>query len=458
MGYRLKRIQDTVRGVRKSKELAERERWPRERLERFQQDRLAALARYAAANSPFWRERLPGGALKLADLPVLTKSELLERFDDLVTERRLRLDDLLAHLNEIHDDALYLEEYRVMASSGSSGRKAVFVYDRAAWMGVLTMFLRRSSWVGLRPGLPRTGLAMIGGGAPTHMSRRGAQCLDVGLHRLLSLSVTQPLDELVSRLNAFKPDFVNVYPSTAVLLADEQLAGRLHLRLRGLTTNSEPLTPELRVRLEQAFGMRPTDFYATTEGLWGHDCEEGSLHLFDDMCIVENVDDHGRPVPPPEIGSRLLVTNLFNRVQPLIRFEISDLVAVQPEPCPCGRTLMRLRSLEGRAEDVLRLGDVAVHPLQFAIVTADPAVREFQVVQEGQALRLRVALRNGSEGAEERLGERVRGRLAELGVAHPEVRVERVDALERSPGGKLQVVVAGGSPDAAVAEPGERQY
>ena len=442
MGYRTKRIQDTVCGVRESKELDERERWPRERVERFQRDRLAELARFAAAKSPFWRERIPRDHLELTDCPVLTKSELSERFDDLVTDRRLRLDELLTHLHEIHDDALYLDEYRVMTSSGSSGRKAVFVYDRAAWIGVLTMFLRRSSWVGLRLGLPRTRLAMIGGGAPTHMSRRGAQSLNVGLHRMLSLSVTQPVDELVGRLNAFKPDFVNVYPSTAGLLADQQLAGRLQLGLRGLTTNSEPLAPALRERLKRAFGVNPTDFYATTEGLWGHECEEGSLHLFDDMCIVENVDEDSRPVPPGEIGSRLLVTNLFNRVQPLIRFEISDLVAAEPDPCPCGRTLMRLRSLEGRAEDVVRLGDVAVHPLQFAIVTADPAVREFQVVQEGQALRLRVALRNGSEGAEERLGERVRGRLAELGVARPEVRVERVDALERSPGGKLQVVVA----------------
>jgi len=118
------------------------------------------------------------------------------------------------------------------------------------------------------------------------------------------------------------------------------------------------------------------------------------------------------------------------------------MVSLDPEACPCGRTLMRLRSLEGRAEDVLRLGGVTVHPLQFALVTADPDVREFQVVQEGQALRLRVALRDGSDGAEERLGQGLCARLAELGVARPEVSVERVDALERSPAGKLQMVVA----------------
>jgi len=380
--------------------------------------------------------------VELSAVPVLTKAELMERFDELVTDQRLRRDELLEHLGQIDDDTLYLGEYRAMTSSGSSGRKAVFVYDRAGWLGVLTMFLRRSDWVGLRPRLPRRRLALIGGGAPTHMSRRGAQSLDVGVHRLLPLAVTQPVDQLVRALNDFRPDFMNVYPSTAGLLADEQMAGRLRLTLSGLTTNSEPLTSGMRDRLEQAFGVRPTDFYATTEGVWGHDCPEGSMHLFDDMCIVETVDDDFRPVPDGEMGSRLLITNLFNRVLPLIRFEVTDLVAIEPEPCPCGRTLTRVRSLEGRTEDVLSLGGVAVHPLQFGVVTADPDVREFQVVQRGDALRLRVALRNGCSGVEERLGEQVRAKLAELGVPRPEVSVERVDALERSPAGKVQIVVA----------------
>ena len=431
-----------MRGVRASKELAERERWPRERLERFQQARLEALAGYAAERSPFWRKRIPRGRLDLAELPVLTKHELMEHFDELVTDPRLRLAELLDHLSKVDRDALYLGEHRVMATSGSSGRKAVFVYDRPSWMGVLTMFLRRSAWIGMSPGLPRKRVCLIGGAASTHMSRRGAASLDMGIHRLLSLAVTQPLGELVSRLNEFRPDFLNLYPSTAGLLADEQLAGRLRLDLTGLSTSSEPLTPTLRERLERAFGVSPTNFYATTEGLWGNECEAGSMHLFDDMCIVENVAEDGAPVPAGEIGSRLLVTNLFNPVQPLIRFELTDLVAIEPDPCPCGRTLMRLRSLEGRAEDVLRLGGVTVHPLQFALVTADPDVREFQVVQEGEALRLRVALRDGSDGAEERLGQGLCARLAELGVARPEVSVERVDDLERSPAGKLQMVVA----------------
>jgi phenylacetate-CoA ligase len=427
--------------LRESKALIERERWPRERLERFRQERLQALTRHARERSAFWRERIPAGPVRLEDIEPISKTELMESFDEIVTDPRLRVTELLAHLDGIEDDALYLDEYRVMASSGSSGRKAVFVYDRAAWRGPLTMFLRRSNWTGAGPRLPRLRLVLIGGAAPTHMSRRGAQSLDVGVHRMLGLSVTQPLPELVARLNEFQPNHLNGYPSIVGLLAEEQLAGRLRLRLDALFTSSEPLTPTMRTRLEEAFGVRPYNFYATTEGLYGHDCPEGSLHLFDDMCIVENVDEDNRPVPPGEIGARMLVTNLFNHTQPLIRFEISDLVAFEPDPCPCGRTLARVRSLEGRAEEVLDVGGVTVHPMQFALVTADPDVREFQVVQEDDALRLRVALRNGSAGAPARLRQRLSARLHDLGVASCPVTVETVDSLERSPGGKLQMIV-----------------
>jgi len=76
-------------------------------------------------------------------------------------------------------------------------------------------------------------------------------------------------------------------------------------------------------------------------------------------------------------------------------------------------------------------------------VTADPDVREFQVVQRGDGLRLRVALRDGADGAPERLQARLGARLEELGVPQPTVEVETVEALERSASGKLQMVVAG---------------
>ena len=120
-------------------------------------------------------------------------------------------------------------------------------------------------------------------------------------------------------------------------------------------------------------------------------------------------------------------------------------MAIDPSPCPCGRSLTRVRSLEGRAEDVLRLAGVTVHPLQFAVVTADPDVREFQVVQQGDALRLRVALRDGAaDGAPARLRDGVRARASPRpGVPRPGGGVSRrVDDLRALAGRKLQMVVA----------------
>jgi phenylacetate-CoA ligase len=441
--YHAKRVRDVAEALGRARALTEREHWPRERLERFQQERLEAVVRHARERSPFWAGRLPRGRVRLEDLPTLAKEEMMDRFDDLVTDRRLRRDELLRHLDAIDGDELYHGEYRVMATSGSTGAKGLFVYGRRAWVDVLSQFLRYSDWAGTKPRLPRLRIAAIGGASPTHMTQRIAASVDVGLHRLLALPVTLPLPRLVDELNAFAPTNMNAYPSIASLLAEEQLAGRLRLELRGMSTSSEPLMPEVRRRIESAFGVTPFNLYGTTEGLWACDCSErAGVHLFEDMCIVENVDADGRRVPDGEPGSRLLVTNLFNHVQPLIRFEISDMATVEPRTCPCGRTLRRLRTLDGRSADVIRIGRVAIHPMQFAPLTADPDVREFQVVQQGERLRVRVALRTGANGAAARLRTVLTEQLREAGVAEPAIVVEVVERLERSAAGKLALVVA----------------
>ena len=137
----------------------------------------------------------------------------------------------------------------------------------------------------------------------------------------------------------------------------------------------------------------------------------------------------------------------MNRTQPLIRLQVADAVTLDPQPCPCGRTLLRFRAIHGRSDDVLELpgtgaATVSVHPLQFAVVARDRDVVEFQVVQEGPRLRLLVVARGEAPALETRLRTAVEQRLRDVGVAEPAVEVERLPALARQPGGKLQIVVA----------------
>jgi phenylacetate-CoA ligase len=130
---------------------------------------------------------------------------------------------------------------------------------------------------------------------------------------------------------------------------------------------------------------------------------------------------------------------------------VTDIVTLDPDPCPCGRTLVRVSTIHGRSDDVLSLvardgGRVSVHPLQFALLTRDPQVREFQVVQDGPVLRIRIVPRPaataGDDLLEARLGQAVAQQLLKLGVQDPQVTVERRPKLARSAGGKLKLVIA----------------
>jgi phenylacetate-CoA ligase len=457
-GYQRRRLADVAAALRLARTQAGREQGPRAQLGQHQQQRLETVVRHAAAHSPFYRRRLAeagalgDGPVQLERLPVLDKARLMEHFDELVCDPRLRRDQLLDWVGQLTGDQLYLDRYRVMVTSGSSGRPGLFVYDPAGWRSVCAQILRSSGWAGLRPSLPRQRLALLGGAAPSHVSRQVAATMAIGLHRTLSLPVTLPLAQLVQALNQFQPTFLHVYPSVAMRLAEEQQAGRLRLAPRMLVTIGELRTPEMTQRLQDAFGVPPFDAYGCTEGLWGSECEHHQgIHLFEDTTLIENVDHDGQPVPAGQPGARLLVTNLYNLVQPLLRLEVTDLVTLDPDPCPCGRSLVRASAVHGRSDDVLSLaardgGRVAVHPLQFALLTRDPQVREFQVVQDGPTLRVLIvpsrAATAGDDRLETRLGQAVTHQLLGLGVHDPQVTVERCQELPRSAGGKLKLVIA----------------
>jgi phenylacetate-CoA ligase len=456
--YQRRRLADVAAALRLARTQTRGEQGPRAQLAHHQQQRLETVVRHAATHSPFYRRRLAetgalgDGPVQLQRLPVLDKSLLMEHFDELVCDPRLRRDQLLDWAGRLTRDQLHLDRYRVLLTSGSSGRPGLFVYDAAGWRSIGAQFLRASSWAGLRPSLPRQRMAMLGGAAPSHVSRQGAATLAIGLHRVLRLPVTLPLPQLVEALNRFQPTYLHVYPSVAMWLADEQQAGRLRLAPRMLVTIAELRTPEMTQRLQEAFGVHPFNAYGTTEGLWGSECEHHQgIHLFEDATLVENVDADGQPVPAGQPGARLLVTNLHNLVQPLLRLEVTDLVTLDPDPCPCGRTLVRASTIHGRSDDVLFLpardgGRVAVHPLHFALLTRDPQVREFQVVQDGPVLRIRIvpshAATAGDDPLESRLGQAVTHQLLKLGVQDPQVAIERYQQLPRSAGGKLKLVIA----------------
>ena len=445
-------MKDAIGALKLDKAAAKREAWTREQLMAWQGERIDAVARHAAAHSPYYRGqlRLPRRRATLADLPIIDKATFVDRFGEIVTDSRLDRDGMLAHLESVDADDLYLGRYRVMSTSGSTGRPGLFVYDRPDWHAVVAGFLRFTRTARLTPRVPRRRFAYIGPPKGNPMSRRISATMDIGLQRNLMLPATAPLEDLVQALERFRPTTLGGFPSIVALLAREQIAGRLRITPDRVGCGSELLTGEMRATIREAWGIEPFDVYGITEaGILGADCEEHrGIHLNLDYMAVEVVDAELRPVADGEVGEAMLITSLDNRVQPTLRTVVTDRVAIDPEPCPCGRPFPLLRAVEGRADDVIHLaGDggrpVAVHPLQFGPVASAREVREFQIVQEGPALRVRVVLQPGAE-APVRLASELETKLRGLGVAAPKVTVQAVDSLPRDPErmGKLKLVVA----------------
>lgn len=429
------------------RQLRRHDRWTRQQLETHQTRALHSLREHAYAHSPFYQQFHRGLLDRpLYDLPVLTKALVMEHFDEVVTDRAVRLRDVEAYLATSPDEQ-FLGRYWINATSGSTGRRGLFLFDIAEWTTVLASYARVYEWGGALPSpTHRIKMAVVSTTTRWHQSAQVGATVQSWWTPALRLDATSSMEEIVKRLNAWQPETLVAYASTADLLAKEQIAGRLHIAPRAVFTASEVLTRPMRERITQAWGLQPLNVYGATESATiAAECDRHrGLHLFEDLVITEVVDKHNRSVPPGTPGEKVLLTVLFSRTQPLIRYEMSDQVQVATSPCPCGRSYACLETIQGRVEDGLQLpaltgGSVAVHPNVFHDILDVLPVNGWQVVQRSDGLH--ILLSGEPEGfADEALIWTLKQGLTAQGAIPPPVQIERVAAIPRGTVGKAALI------------------
>ena len=340
-----------------------RNKWQRSEIEAYQKVRLKKLTNFARRRSAFYRDVLPSDpSTPLAGLPVLTKATFHDEWDSIVTSRVLRRDKVLGWLGRHQPlGRSYLGMYRVMATSGSTGARTPFAYSRSEWAQIMTTVARLAYW---RGGMSARGERLVSILNTAESSSAGAPIsylIGHSLRRLTKggsiLDQSMPIDELVVELNRIQPDTISSFASTLTLLAEAQLRGDLKLSLKHVHSSSEVLSLEAALLIERAFGCRPHNAHAMTEcGVLAASCDHGTgMHLLDDMTIVECVDDNYNPVPTGALASRVLITNLWARTLPLIRYEITDRLRLSEYGCSCDRPFPVIESIEGRTADIVRL-------------------------------------------------------------------------------------------------------
>jgi phenylacetate-CoA ligase len=414
--------------------------WTAERLAAHRTEQLRGLVGHAVGGSPWHRARLAGVDLdrldpeSLRELPVMTKTDLMAHFDQIVTDSRVTLRGVNAHLETVTSNGYLLDRYTALTSGGSSGERGVFVYDWAGWaIFWLTCFRHLLRARASDPALSDRPLkvAWVMAGHFSHATAAlGRTFAGPGL-TTFRFPVTLPIDEIVTGLNRAQPACLNAYPSALHLLSFEAQAGRLRIEPQRVQSAAEPLLPEIRAAAEHAWGVRVGNLYGTSEGGGtATPCDQQRTHLSEDTVIVEPVDADGRPVAPGERSAKVYLTNLYNRVLPLIRYEITDEVTVLTEACECGSSMPCLADIQGRLDDTFIYADRVVHPHVFRTALGRrAAIVEYQVRQT--ALGAAIAVRcEGPVDLEDLRGEIERG-LAQLGLERPKVTLIRVGELER---------------------------
>lgn len=425
-----------------------------------QRMRLIAAVKHARTHSRHYRERyeaLPETIEDVALLPVVSKTELMANFDAWVTDPVATLDKAraFAERDELIGEK-FLGRYTLATTSGATGTRGVFLLDDRTMAVTQAMAYRMlSSWLGfadvirILAGGGRTSMVMATGGHFASVVAAARLRKGRAIKAVQVLSVHMPMADLVERLNAHRPVLVALYASAAALLANEQEAGRLRIKPALLTLSAEGLPEREYDRIAKAFKCKVGNSYAATEITFlSYSCKHHWLHVNADWVVLEPVDAEYRPVAPGVLSHTVLVSNLANRVQPILRYDLGDSVVMRPDPCPCGNPLPAIQ-VKGRSAEVLTLVNesgerVALPPLLFGtIVDRTPGVERFQLVQAGPA-ELRIRLLTIADENPDFVWRAVRGQisnvLAKHGLAH--VRIDRDgEAPEQSAGGKYRQII-----------------
>lgn len=247
------------------------------------------------------------------------------------------------------------------------------------------------------------------------------------------------LPAYIAKLQEFRPEWIEAYPSSIYLLASEMLVLDIKIALKGVVTSAETLSIDQREVIESAFECKVYDQYGCAEmAVFSAQCSFGSYHIRPDYAIVEILDDAWEPVADGMMGN-IVCTSLVNRTMPFIRYAIGDVGCLSLESCPCGLDTPVLGSIQGRKDDVIytadgtpigrlspvlkgfpivaaqyfqkKIGDLEVHVVPTEAFTAESSM---QIVS---ALRKRV-------------GQKM------------QIDIKIVKELKRGPGGKVKSVIS----------------
>lgn len=328
---------------------------PQDKKEEVTNRRLHELVRYVKEKSPYFAKAYAdiGDDFVLQDLPVTNKKIMRQNFDTWHTVPGIRLDDVMAFIQDKSNiGKLYQGKYTIIMTSGSTGNPAIILQDSSIQNLAGVMAELRA----MKFQFPMVNICDNTGYGIDNESIRHNKGKASILNKLVSVvNSKQPEAGIVADLERVKPRVMFGYTGVLSLIANEALAGRLHIKPKMIFTSGEYMSDGVRQKIREAFPTAKVhSVYGCTEGgAMAYECRCDHFHLNEDWTILESVDKDNHPVPYGQPGARLLLTNLSNWLQPLIRYEMGDKAILHKNDCPCGRKGVWVE-VDGRANADLK--------------------------------------------------------------------------------------------------------
>jgi phenylacetate-CoA ligase len=371
--------------------------WSRERVRDEQVRRLRRMLAHAQRHSRFHAARLAhidAETCQLEDLealPSMTKDDVMNAWDEVVTDPELHLKDVAAHLDALlsgdKTNAYLRCKYYAAATGGSSGKRGIFLWDWETFVVTANITYRLEARQDLRepPSGPRR-TAVICAGSFVHGSRFLYPTMLDAAREARVFPAGGPIPDLVAGLNEYQPDRLVGYASIIQEICAEARDGRLEIRPRRISTNSEPLLDEARAMALQVWGVNIHDTWGSVEiGLAASEGESFSgMTLAEDFLIFEAVDAGNRRVADLTRAEKVLVTKLYGTFMPLIRYELADSLIIDAGPNPDAPGCGRIREVKGRSDAwFIYSGNIRIHPMSFrGVLGQGRHISEYQVAAD----------------------------------------------------------------------------
>ncbi len=363
----------------------------RDKLECWQDKQVKSFLKKILKKSPFYKNYYEKCCIgDWREFPVIDKAVMMDNFDALNTVKitKEKAFEVALKAEKERDFTPAIGNITVGLSSGTSGNRGVFLVnpqERCKWAGkILAKILPYSIFKSHR-------IAFF-----LRANSNLYTTVQSGKIKFEFFDLLNPIETHVQGLNSFGPTILIAPPSVLRMLAQAKDGGVLNISPDKIISVAEVLEPIDEHYIAVSFGQKLHQVYQATEGFIASTCQYGTLHLNEDMIVVqkEYVDESaGKFIP--------IITDFSRTTQPIIRYRLNDILTERKEPCPCKSHYTAIEKIEGRCDDIFYLKDTngdykPVFPdyISRAVMYASEFIDEYKVVQFDNSIKIYLRLSN----------------------------------------------------------------